>query len=348
MSAFDAAPTRLDEVVDPKWLTAMLAQRWPGVVVTRVEIVETLVTMATKVRVALEIEGGGADVPTALCIKGVLTDTGAPPSASIVETLFYAQAAGTLGVRVPQPVHASLNAAGDNGVLVMIDQIAAGGHFCTALDPFSPDQAIDGLDQLAKLHAEAWAGTPMFGTLWIPRFLDRISAAPIMPLSVLQDLLDGPRGAPLPPAIRSAERLQQGLERLAAQVRTRPNCLVHGDAHAGNVFRDAQSRLGLVDWQILQKGEWAQDVAYHLAAVLTPEDRRAHERHLLEHYLRRVAMLGGPIIDANEAWTRYRAAMVYGYFLWAITRKVDPDIIHEFVRRLGLAVDDLDSFSVVA
>jgi len=169
-----------------------------------------------------------------------------------------------------------------------------------------------------------------------------------MPLAALQDLLDGPRGVPLPTAIRSAERLLQGLERLAAQIRARPNCLVHGDAHAGNVFRDAQSRLGLVDWQILQKGEWAQDVAYHLAAVLTPEDRRAHERHLLDYYVGRLASFGGPVISLDKAWASYRAAMLYGYFLWAITRKVDPEIIHEFVRKLGLAVDDLDSFSAVA
>jgi aminoglycoside phosphotransferase (APT) family kinase protein len=134
---------------------------------------------------------------------------------------------------------------------------------------------------------------------------------------------------------------------IAAQVREQPNCLVHGDAHAGNVYRDAEGQLGIVDWQVLQKGEWAQDVAYHLAAVLAPEDRRVHERRLLDHYLGRLKSLGGPAIDADIAWTRYRAGMVYGYYLWAITRKVDPEITHEFVRRLGLAVSNLDSFAVV-
>ena len=139
----------------------------------------------------------------------------------------------------------------------------------------------------------------------------------------------------------------RGLASLAAQVRALPNTLVHGDAHAGNVYRTAAGKLGIVDWQILQKGEWAQDVAYHLGAVLTPEDRRTHERRLVDHYLERLKALGGPAIDREEAWTRYRAGMVYGYFLWAITRKVDPPVILEFVRRLGLAVSDLDSYAVV-
>lgn len=342
MTAFDPAPTTLAEVTSPEWLSAML-----GATVRNVEIVETLVTMATKVRLKFDVEGGDAEVQTALCIKGILTKTEAHASASIVETLFYQDAADSLGIRVPERVHASLNAAGDNGVLVMWDQIAAGGHFCSALEPFTPEEAIDGLDELVKLHIAGWQGNPVYDTPWIPRFLDRFAGSPVIPLDMLQGLLDGPRGEPLPNDVLSAERLMKGLGNLAAQVRELPNTLVHGDAHAGNVYRTAEGKLGIVDWQILQKGEWAQDVAYHLAAVLTPEDRRAHERRLLDHYLGRLKALGGPAIDPEEAWTRYRAGMVYGYFLWSITRKVDPPVIHEFVRRLGLAVSDLDSYAVV-
>ena len=343
---FDAAPTRLEEVTDPAWLTAALAQRWPGIVVRDVKTVELLATQATKVRLALTIEGGGADAPNAVCIKGVLTNTGAPAAASLVETQFYRELAEKLPVRVPPCVYASLNAAGDNGVVVMRDVIVAGGTFLTAMTPFTPEDAMAGLDQLAQLHAAAWQGSPLYDVAWVPRFLDGISARPIMPMETLQALLDGPRGEPLTPAVRSAERLQRALGLFAAQVRSVPNCLVHGDAHAGNVYRTADG-LGLVDWQVLQKGEWAQDVAYHIAAVLSPEDRRTHERELLTHYRARLKALGGPDLNADDAWTRYRAGMIWGYFMWAITRKVEPVIIHEFVRRLGLAVDELNSYEVV-
>ena len=54
--------------------------------------------------------------------------------------------------------------------------------------------------------------------------------------------------------------------------------------------------------------------------------RRAHERALLDHYSDRLTGLGGPRLNADEAWLRYRAAMIYGYFLWAITQRVDPAI----------------------
>lgn len=343
---FNPAPNRLEEVVEPAWLTTMLATRWPGARVRGVIVVETLVTQATKVRLALDLADGSPDVPKAICIKGILTPTGAPSTASVVETLFYRDLAASLPVRVPACIHAALNDAGDNGVIVMEDLIDSGASFCSALSPFTPDEARQSLEQLARLHAAAWQGASLFETAPVPHFLDQIGSAPIMPLDRLQAMLDGPKGEPLPSSVRDADRLQRGLQALAAQVREQPGCLVHGDAHAGNIYRDSRG-YGLVDWQILQKGEWAQDVAYHVATVLTPDDRATHERALLDHYRAWLKALGGPELAADTAWQRYRAALVYGYFLWVITQKVEPAITLEFVRRLGLAVAEHDSLGLI-
>ena len=347
IAEFDPAPADLATVLTPEWLSAMLAARWPGAIVREVAVVELLATQATKVRLRLVVEGGGPDVPTDICIKGVLTDTGAVPSASIVETLFYREAATILPVRVPECLYAGLAADGSRGVVVMRDVVSAGGRFCSALEPFAPADCIDGLDQLARLHVASGPGSKAFGFGWARSFLDQITVRPIMPEATLQELLNGPRGDTLAAAVRDAGRLQQALGLLAAEVRNGPLCLVHGDAHAGNVYRQADGQLGLVDWQILQKGDWAMDVAYHLATALTSEDRQAHERELLGDYLARVKALGGLEIDRDEAWRRYRIGLVYGYFLWAITRKVEPEITNEFVRRLGTAVADLGSFAVL-
>ncbi len=345
--SFDPAPTQLEDVIDPAWLTSMLSARWPDAKVRGVTVVETLITMATKVRLALELEGGPEDIPHHLCIKGALTRTGMNSTASVVETRFYKELAARVSVRVPRCIHAELNATGDNGVIVMEDEIHAGSTFLSALEPFTPDEVRGSLEQLALLHVEGWQGKALFDEPWIPRFLDSITYKPIMPLEKLQQMLDGPKGAPLPQAVKDAARLQHGLEKYAKQIHEQPGCLVHGDAHAGNIYRNKVGDYGLVDWQILQKGEWAQDVAYHVAAVLSPEDRRTHERALLDHYRAKLKALGGPDLAANDAWLRYRAAMVYGYYLWVITQKVEPAITNEFVRRLGLAVADLDSFGAL-
>ena len=185
MTAFEAAPVDLATVSSPDWLSHMLGLRWPGTVVRRIEVVELLATQATKVRLKMDVEGGGADVPTAICIKGVLTDTGALPSASVVETLFYREAAAHLPVRVPDCIYAGMQADNSRGVIVMRDVIAAGSTFCTALDPFTPEQALDGLDQLARLHAASPDGAPAFGFGWAQSFLDRISKQPIIPQEAL-------------------------------------------------------------------------------------------------------------------------------------------------------------------
>ena len=154
---FDPAPTSLAAVVDPQWISAMLSHRWPGTDVVGVEIVETLVTQATKVRLSLTFtKSSHPDVPAAVCIKGILVPTQVTGTASVVETRFYRDCATRQPVRVPQCYYAALNQAGDNGVIVMRDEIAAGGQFLSALTPFTPDGARQTLDQLAQLHAAAW------------------------------------------------------------------------------------------------------------------------------------------------------------------------------------------------
>ena len=121
---------------------------------------------------------------------------------------------------------------------------------------------------------------------------------------------------------------------------------MHGDAHAGNVWEGPEG-IGLVDWQVLQRGHWSLDVAYHIAAALDIEDRRTHERALLAHYCDALAEHGGDRIDAETAFAQYRAAFPYGLLLWGITRRVEPAIVRRFVQRLGTAADDHGSFALL-
>ena len=45
-------------------------------------------------------------------------------------------------------------------------------------------------------------------------------------------------------------------------------CLVHADAHVGNLYRTPDDRIGIIDWQLVQGNWWGLDVAYHVAAAL--------------------------------------------------------------------------------
>lgn len=339
------APLWSAEILAPDWLSTHVYPQFPGVQITGVREVWRQENTATKIRVAVEADDAPPEMTRALCIKGMFDESGIKWLAngvSLTEARFYSELAPALragGLRVPPCLYAGMDEATGHGLIVMEDLVPAGAEFLTALTPYSADQARHSLTELARLHAgtgpgSAFAAYPLTG-------LSIAAAAQksMIPLDVLQELLDGPRSAPLPEYLRDAGRVHRGLGALVERFRGEPTCIVHGDAHAGNLYRH-EGGAGIIDWQLLQHGHWALDVAYHIGAALTVEDRRTHERELLAHYIDQRAALGAPVARPDQAFADYGAAMAYGFYLWAITRRVQQDIILEFVKRLGLAVDD--------
>jgi hypothetical protein len=323
-------PQTLERALDPGWLGQVL-----GAPVTAVECVEIIKTVATKVRFAVNVANGGET--GRYCLKGLLdvdplTAQGGPTM--VREADFYGKVADRVDVRVPHCVTSVIDRDAQRAVVIMRDLIADGARFCSALEPFSAEQAAASLDQIARLHA----GRALLDAMpWINRRIAELAKAQYVSLSQLQEMLDGPRGENLPAATRSAERLVAAMHTLAGRDAARPHFLIHGDCHAGNIFRTAEGP-GLIDWQLLQRGSWALDVAYHIVAVLPVELAEREERKLLAHYLTTMRGLGYSMPGEEEAWLQYRESLIYGYYLWAITRRVDPPIINLFVHRLGAAV----------
>lgn len=335
-------PRTLAGALDPAWLTKALEPLTLGVPVTAVETVEVIKTVATKVRFVATFEGGQA----ALCLKGLLDvdpemAKGGPTT--VLECDFYDQLAPYLTVRVPDRVATVIDRDEPIGVLIMRDLIDQGARFCSALEAFTVDQAAESLEQLARLHI----GRDMLDHLpWVRRRVADLARAQYVPTPMLQELLNGPRGEGLPARTLDAAVLVEAMKALAERDEHLPQMLVHGDSHAGNIFRTAAGP-GLIDWQLLQRGGWALDVAYHISAVLPAEVAEQEERALLAHYLDTFRRLGGEPPDLDEAWAQYRMAAVYGYYLWAITRRVDPAIINVFVGRLGAAVTRHESYRLL-
>ena len=323
-------PQTLERALDPDWLGQAL-----GRPVNAVERVELIKTVATKVRFAATFANSAET--GRYCLKGLLdvdplTARGGPTM--VREADFYGKVAARVDVRVPHCVTSVIDREAQQAVVIMRDLIADGARFCTALEPFSADQAARSLDQIAHLHAGRGL---LDGMAWINGRIGELAKAQYVSLGQLQEMLDGPRGEHLPAATRSAERLVAAMGVLAERDAARPHFLIHGDCHAGNIFRTAE-RPGLIDWQLLQRGSWALDVAYHIVAVLPVDLAEREERKLLGHYLTTMRGLGFAMPDEEEAWLQFRESLIYGYYLWAITRRVDPPIINLFVNRLGAAV----------
>lgn len=336
------APRTLDHAMDAAWLSQALAQLTGGAAIEKVEVVEILRTMATKVRFVAAWQGGEA----ALCLKAFLdvdSTTARGGAVTITEADFYTEIAPGLDVRAPVCVATVLEREAGQGVIIMRDLVAEGARFCTALEPFGVDPAAASLAQLAALHtrADVLAGQP-----WVRRRISDFANLSHISQTTLQELLDGPRGIGLDTRTRDAGNLLHALKAVDARDGQAPQTLVHGDCHAGNIFQTSDG-FGLIDWQLLQSGGWALDVAYHVAAILPVELAEREELALLRHYLECVRRLGGDAPDFDTARTHYRAAVVYGFYLWSITRRVEPQITNVFVDRLGKAVMRHDSYDLL-
>ena len=331
-------PLTSERALDPAWLSLAL-----GTQISGVELVESIKTVATKLRFSAEVAGHGRQH---FCLKGLLdTDEAGRMGGMtcVLEGDFYSQVAPTVGVRVPECLVAVVDREAQQGVIVMRDLIAGGARFCSALEPFTADDAAVSLQQLAALHQ----GSGLLESApWIRQRVADLARMTYITPEMLQDLMDGPRAEGLPAHVRRADLLIAGMRALAERDEQRPQFLVHGDSHAGNIFRTAQG-AGLIDWQLLQRGGWALDIAYHLCAVLPVDLAEREERRLLGIYLEMMRASGREMPDDEDAWRQYRESVIYGQYLWAITRRVDPPIIVQFNQRLGAAVARHESHALL-
>lgn len=342
------APIDADVVVTPGWLSWALSQGRDPVTVNTVDVVETIGPSALKIRMKLIYETPRADLPDAICLKGIFDpslrqwlDGGAQQA----EALFYRDVAPGLSIRVPRSLYAGVDAQTKNGVIIMEDLVPQGVTFMSAMSPYTPDQVRGSLDQLAALHGGTW-DLPDAKWPWVTSKMAGFTSGAIS-ADRITELMSGERGEPLVPELRQGDTIFAGIAALAEREKSLPKVFVHGDSHGGNVYQTAQGEIGLIDWQVLTRGHWSVDVAYHIAAALDIEDRRANEANLLDHYLERLAAHGGKLPTREDAWKLYRESFPYGLLMWGMTQRVEPQIVNRFVARLGTATMDHASFGLL-
>lgn len=334
-------PDELDEALSPSWLTAALGQWYPGIEVVDVEPGEVVQRVSTNARFRIQCAGETpADVSEYLCLKGYFGDgakhfrfVGEP------EARFYRDLAARTGVHTLHPAWAGVDPASRHGVVISEDLVPQGARFLEPGADFSVDQLALSLGELATLHASTWEETPGEDPAWTISPMGNIAAG--RGREVIEANFDGPIGARIPEGVRDARRLHALYPVLAARAgEVRPRPVLHGDAHVGNLFVDAEGRPGFLDWQLVHRGPWYLDVGYHIASCLPVEARRTHEENLLSRYLDRLAAAGVEPPTYGGACSEIGLGMVHGFYLWSITQQVRPDITTELLERLGTAVAD--------
>lgn len=314
------AGVRLDGIT-PENLSRYLARRFPDLVVTAVDIDRILPGTATKLRLCLRHDC--ADAPAVVWLKGGLEQhSEAFRDLYATESHFYREIAPRLGRHCADSYYASDGSDGILPLLLLEDLGARGVQFGDPNRPVTVETVQQALTLLARVHAIAWGDDALRSLPWLGRS-DATFAALIDQWTEpahWQTQLALPRGAAVPAGLRddtgrlrTRRALQRMLERHAAAL----PCLIHGDAHVGNLFIDADDRVGYLDWQTARRGTWAHDVAECMTTALSPELRELHEAPLLRHYLAELTSQGIATPDFDAAWQAYRQALMWG-FMWVL------------------------------
>jgi len=338
-------PETLADAVDPEWLGTVLAPVSGGDRIASVVQVELVKAMASKVRVEVRFEQT-PEVAHTLCIKGFLDHdlgAGAGGVTTLREADFYLKIAPHVGMETPPCPVVVTERANNQCIFVMADMIAAGAHFYDALEPFTIDQVVETLEQLARLHAANRLVQQHVD--WLPsRVQELADTGGHLTVEKMQSLMHDERRGELPDRTLDAELLMRGIKTLAKWNASTTQTLLHGDCHPGNVYRTREGRLGFTDWQLIHHGNWSLDVAYHIASVLPVEVAESEEYVLLRHYLEALRAHGGEHVSFDDAREAYSRAQIYGYYHWAITQRVHPPVTYQAFQRLGAAVTRHESY----
>lgn len=296
----------------------------------------------------------GAGVPERLLAKLPAADPGARgmlAGAYRQEVRFYTEIAGTVSVRTPRCHYAEIHGAGNAFVLLLEDLAPARPGDQLAGCPAGPAHAA--VANLAGLHAPRWcdhtlldidgfsrngpAEAATLGELYGPTtelFLDRL-------------------GDRLTPQDHQTVRACGAV--IADWLLARPERfgLVHGDYRLDNLLFGAgdPAVVTAVDWQTVNLGLPARDLAYFVTTSLDPEPRRAAEGDLVATYHRRLTELGVTGYSLDDCRQDYRFAAlqgplvaVFGAAYGAPSERGDA-MFATMVRRSCAAIRDLESLT---
>jgi Ser/Thr protein kinase RdoA (MazF antagonist) len=234
-------------------------------------------------------------------------------------------------------------------LLVMEDLMQRDADPRDSTRPLSVEQVAHGLRALAKLHSRYWnfSGRTHKNLGWVKTW----KASPGWQVGLAKCV---PRG------------LQRGVDQLPVLLQehgggylvnlwsdyvntlTRDNVtLLHGDAHIGNTYVLPDNNVGFLDWQVVRRGNWSQDVGYFLVGSLIEDDRRRAERALLDEYRNALELPKDQLPSQEDIWFRYRQSQAYGLAIWLSTLGTDgyqsQEISLALAQRFASAFIELES-----
>jgi hypothetical protein len=260
------------------------------------------------------------------------------------EALFYRDVVPRIPTQVPRCHYAAVSESQNQGLVILDDLRSQAVRFGDPRVPLSPDQVAKALEIQAGWHSvtglkDAW--------------LNETPHIRAMILEVLKPehwkkylALSGSQAAKA--VLGDRDRAQRGFEAKWALDDASSRCFTHGDAHMANIYFDASGRPFFLDWQMAAMAHWANDVEIFLVGALSIDDRRAHERDLLQHYLAARRRAGAPEVSMDEAWLCYCQRHLAGVTFALTPPEMQPiDVCDAYAERYAQAAIDHRTFDLL-
>lgn len=296
----------MDDVTE-EWLTSAIGPRFGGAAVTAVER-HQIGTGQIADSVRLDLTWDPADAGPASLVAKVTSGSEASRAAAMqtrtyeVEVGFYSELADQLPVRRPACYWTGFDAAASAYGVVLEDLAPA--EQGDQMRGCSIEEAALAVDELALLHAPLW-GHPerLEAYSWLSRGSGTTSPGigPFLEM-LLPGFLERYADRLTPEVLELIQRVVPKLG--SAPPAEGPETVVHGDYRNDNLMFGGE-RVCVLDWQTVSVGRGVADLSYFLGGSLLPDDRRAHERELLERYCGRLAT-HDVALDLDECLAQYR------------------------------------------
>ncbi|MCV7346297.1 phosphotransferase family protein [Mycolicibacterium rhodesiae] len=335
----DLTPTALSEII--------------GRPVDSVAVLDGAAGTSSRARLGLT----GVDVPSSVFVKMTAATAGIRMLGELAglgetEARFYRELAPELGSGIPKSYGSAFDSLTGRFVIVLEDMSRTPCEFPDTLHPLSTDQMAQVVESLAGLHATFWGrlpqksgGSGQFGWLIAPSD----DPANLITPTVMRASARRLAGSTTIP-VHAGRYIWENFPTVVELIDSGPHTVLHGDSHPGNTFF-RNGHAGLLDWQVVRRGHPSRDLAYAIVLGTPVVDRGTVEHELLDTYRNALAGRGGPRLDRDDLWMRYRQAVVHPYLSALATAGLggmqSEGIALEGLRRAVTAVEELETVTAL-
>lgn len=281
-------------------------------------------------RIMLQYAAGTPSfAPQSLILKLASSDAKSRQSSKLLglyerESRFYAEVASSIddAIKTEPPLAQCHYTAyyPDDGTYCLLLQDAAPAAVGNEVEGTTHERAKLALQELGKLHAASFGNEEMGSMPWLNRKSD-LDQARFQ--SMFSEFSQRYQERIKPEHLAVAKRLVDSFDLwmdLQEEEEGSILGLMHGDYRLDNLlFRgeNADPKLIVVDWQTVQWGHVINDVAYFLGAALTPENREAWWKELVQGYYE--ALGPNPPLSMKQLEEGVREHTFYGIIMATVS-----------------------------